>query len=332
MIRETMSDKKKQDRSTSHPKLGRMIYCSGAWVPMSSVSMKVPLWGKVFAVNLEFMAKDNEQEINLLQEEIFEKFDSLMVEQNDAIEQMILKYYKLDTGDDATVLGERFIPTTAYFGRRGECLLEFQDAEMKEEEYGDDVYLGFALFLSPKLSFCDDMDGVVYMSKCWEGEDVARYIKKMGRDPLQELLREDVIHIKTDTVESEEERKEKEERFQLKYGQALLKYEEERLEKEKREQARTDGIDMPDAPLSDTIVGVILIMAGWAFLGGIVWMTVGEKTDWRGWVSTVLAGFVALGWTIGGGAYLHEMWSDYFLSRRDVEAYKRKMMRKEKNA
>ncbi len=178
-----MADKKKRKQHgkiMTHPKLGDMKYdyYDNVWRPILSGVMKVPLWGKIFEVAPEFMAKNAEQGINSFQEVSYERFDSLMVEQNAVMEQMILKYSRVSEEETATM----FIPTNVYFGRRGECLLAFQDTEIEEI---DDDFPGFTMFVSPKkLSLEGSDDAIFRLRECLEEEEASRYIREHGHDPV----------------------------------------------------------------------------------------------------------------------------------------------------
>lgn len=313
-----MSDKKKKNLAgtITHPRLGKMTYFYNAWHPMSSIGEKVPLWGKIFEADLNFMTEGREQEINPLQEEAYEKFERLMVWQNDVIEQMIRNHFRVSAEEAET----RFIPAEVCFGRRGECLLRFQDTEMKEEEYGDDVFLGFTLFLLPRLSLSEDGDAFFYMHRCWEGEKVTGYMLEFGRDPIQDLWEEDDIEINADGV-SEEERKEKENRFRSKYGQALQKYEEERAEREKQWQERYDSIEMPK--LIDSVLG--LLRAAFVFIplwGLLIWVM---RFSMVILVIAIPFAFITVGLLVGFGIDF----SDYVLSGKDPEVYRDKILSEE---
>lgn len=314
-----MSDKKKKKQKgiMTHPKLGEMRWHCGSWQPTSSVKMKTPLWGEIFVVMPEFAAKDYEQGINSLQEESFEKFDSLLVEQNDAIEQKVLNYFKVSVEEAKA----RFIPTTVYFGRRGECLLEFQDAEMKEEEYGDDVFLGFTLLLLPGLSLCEDEDAIFAILR---DEDVINHVPEFEKDLIQYPWEDDNAEISADAV-SEEERQEKEKRFQLKYGQALLKYEEEYAAREKQRQERCDSIEMPK--LVDNIhflmCEAIVLIPLW---GVFIFLINHFKIPWKVFLAfSFILGYITI--VLLGGLFYE--FSDYFLARKDFDAYRDKKVKEQ---
>lgn len=180
-----MSDRKKkqQEKIMIHPQLGEMKYnyYDKAWRPLLSTVMKVPLWGKIFEVVPEFMAEDAEQWINSFQEESYERFDSLIVEQNDLVEQMIRKYSEC-SGVSEEEVPAAITPINIYFGRRGECLLAFQDTGT---DYNDDDFPGFTMFLSPeKLLFDASDDPVFRLRECMEAEEASRYIREHGKDPI----------------------------------------------------------------------------------------------------------------------------------------------------
>lgn len=142
----------------------------------------MPLWGKIFEVAPEFMAKDAEQGINSFQEVSYERFDSLMVEQNAVMEQMILKYSGVSEEETATM----FVPTNVYFGRRGECLLAFQDTEIEEI---DDDFPGFTMFISPKkLSLEESDDAILGYASVWRKRRLSAISGNMGMTPYLRRL------------------------------------------------------------------------------------------------------------------------------------------------
>ncbi|MDE5587566.1 MAG: hypothetical protein K2J60_00280 [Acetatifactor sp.] len=309
--------KKQQEKIMTHPKLGDMKYdyYDDAWHPILSGVMKVPLWGKIFEVAPEFMAKDAEQGINSFQEESYESFDSLMIEQNAVMEQIILKYSGVSEEETATM----FIPTNVYFGRRGECLLAFQDTEIEEI---DDDFPGFTMFVSPKKLSLEGSDNAVFrLRECLEEEEASRYIREHGYDPVcigPQPWNMSALEINTDEPD-EAERDERKKRFQLKYGQELLKYEQEKAEKAKQWQERYDSIEMPrliDIGLVRFAVFMVLLWG--AFIVGISYFK---------WLLILAMPMVFS--TIIFIAFCCYFFSRYFLAKRDFDSYKRKVMEEE---
>lgn len=318
-----MSEKKgkgSQNNVLTHPQMGEMIYDhDGVWRPALSAAVRVPLWGKIFGVVPKFMAKDAEQRINSSQEESYGRFESLMIEHNAVIEEMISKYCRVSEEEAAAM----FVPTEVYFGRRGECLLVFQDTK---NEYNDDDFPGFVMFVSPqKLIFEDSDDAVILnLSKCVEAEDVSRYIQQHGHDPvfIDQPWNQARLEINLEELD-ETEREKRKEQFQMKYGQELLKYGQEKIEKDEDEMTRFGSIEMPNSPICATIVGTLFFSVVWA---GMIILLFAARHYW-----TIIMDLPILGFTIAAISLCHEAWSDYRLAKRDFEAYKLKMWEKRKN-
>ena len=309
--------KKQQEKIMTHPKLGDMKYdyYDDAWHPILSGVMKVPLWGKIFEVVPEFMAKNAEQGINSFQEESYERFDSLIVEQNAMIEQMILKYSGVSEEEAAAAIA----PINIYFGRRGECLLAFLDMVT---EYNDDDFPGFTMFISSKKLLFDASDDPVFrLRECVEAEEASGYIREHGYDPVFIGLQPwnvSALEINTDEPD-EAEREERKKRFQLKYGQELLKYEQEKAEKAKQWQEKYDSIEMPrliDVGLVRFTVFMVLLWG--AFIVGISYFK---------WLLILAMPMVFS--TIIFIAFCCYFFSRYFLAKRDFDSYKRKVMEEE---
>lgn len=318
--RKAMADKKgkkQQEKIMTHPKLGDMKYdyYDDAWHPILSGVMKVPLWGKFFEVVPEFMAKNSEQGINSFQEESYERFNSLMVEQNAVMEQMILKYSGVSEEETATM----FVPTNVYFGRRGECLLAFQDTEIEEI---DDDFPGFTMFISPKKLLLEESDNAVFrLRECLEEEEASRYIRGHGYDPVFIGLQPwNASALEINTEEPDEaEREERKKRFQLKYGQELLKYEQEKAEKAKQWQEKYDSIEMPRLLDIGLVRFAVVVVLMWVLL-------VVGKIYFK-WLLILAIPIVFS--TICFLALCCYHCSRYFLAKRDFDSYKRKVMEEE---
>lgn len=309
-----------QNNVLTHPQMGEMVYdYDGVWRPAFSVVARVPLWGKIFEVVPKFMAKDAEQRINSSQEESYERFESLMIEHNAVIEEMISKYCGVSEEEAAAM----FVPTEVYFGRRGECLLAFQDTK---NEYNDDEFPGFVMFVSPqKLIFEASDDAVIFnLSKCVEAEDVSSYIQQHGHDPvfIDQPWNQARLEINLEEID-ETEREKRKKRFQIKYGQELLKYGQGKAEKDEDEKTRFGSIEMPNSPICATIAGTLFFSVVWAGMLSLVFVA---RQYW-----TFIMDLPLLGLTIGGIGTCHEAWSDYRLAKRDFEAYRLKMWEKRKN-
>lgn len=309
--------KKQGEKIMTHPKLGKMTYDyhDDAWHPILSSVMKVPLWGKIFEVTPEFMAKDAEQGINSFQEESYEKFDSLMVEQNAVMEQMILKYSGVSEEEAAAAIA----PINIYFGRRGECLLAFQDTGT---EYNDDDFPGFTMFISSKKLLFDASDDSVFrLRECVETEEASRYIREHGYDPVLIGLQPwnvSALEINTDEPD-ETEREERKKRFQLKYGQELLKYEQEKAAKAKQWQEKYDSIEMPRLlDIGLMRFGVVVVFMWVLLLVGKIYFK---------WLLLLTLPIVFS--TICFLACCCYHCSSYLSAKRDFDSYKRKVMEEE---
>lgn len=306
--------KKQHEKIMTHPKLGDMKYdyYNNVWCPIFSTVMKVPLWGKIFEVVPEFMAKNSEQGINSFQEESYERFDSLIVEQNAMIEQMIQKYSGVSEEEAAAAIA----PINIYFGRRGECLLAFQDTGT---EYNDDDFPGFTMFItSKKLLFDASDDPVFRLRECVETEEASRYIREHGHDPVfTEIQPWNVSDLEINTDEPDEaEREERKKRFQLKYGQALLKYEQEKAEKAKQWQEKYDSIEMP------RLLDIGLMRFGVVVVFMWVLLLVGKM--YFKWLLLLTLPIVFS--TICFLACCCYHCSSYLSAKRDFDSYKRKVM------
>lgn len=310
-----MSEKKQQEKIMIHPKLGEMKYdhYHNAWCPISSNVTKVPLWGKVFEVAPEFMAKDAEQQINSLQEESYESFSSLIVEQNALIEQMVREYHARGSEEEAAV---SVTPINIYFGRRGECLLAFQDTGA---EYNDDDFPGFTMFLSSKKLLFDPTDQPVFnLKKCMEEEEAFRYIREHGMDPVFGYGSWDLSILEVNIDEPDEtEREERKKQFQLKYGQELLKYEQEKAEKEKQWQERYDSIEMPELLDIGLIRFAVVVIIMW-----VLFFVLKYFVKWLAAILIIPAAFATILFLMLCCSY----YAGYFAARKDFDAYRRKVM------
>lgn len=136
-----------------HPELGELKFNEYVWD--SATQTKVVLWNRAYDVRFSFYVR-NEEEPNANQEDAYQKFKSIVAEQRDTIEKMIMEY---EDEKDIEKAGNRFIPYEVQISHGGECALVFGDAELYKQVYGDteeryfDFETGFAMFLIPRLVY-----------------------------------------------------------------------------------------------------------------------------------------------------------------------------------
>lgn len=136
---------KKAPKVIMHSELGELRYVINGWETVSAV--KLDLWGKSYNVSLNFYADTEEDEPNSDQENAYQKFRGIMVEQRNVIERLLLDYSKEEIMENA---GDRILPRNVEFSRKGECALFFEDTE-DGIAYEDDTNAGIALFLIPRI-------------------------------------------------------------------------------------------------------------------------------------------------------------------------------------
>ncbi len=312
-----MSGNRKQ-KHLIHPVLGNMKYCEGrVWLPQSPlVKLKIPLWGEFYGVKPVFMAKSEDQEINPLQVEAYRKFESLVMEQTDEMEQMILEHYK-------NASAERIVPTAVLFGYRGECLLEIRDGG---------VFLGFSMFLAPKMYLCDTWAANCYMREDSKAVDTVRRI----REKLFGETGTDTDGDKAAEAKGPEYNEEKSKQFWKKYAQALLDYEREQAEKNRQLLEKYDSIQMPRMPLKKTLLGaggIVLctLVLGW--IGHSVVSLDFEVMNPIEQLLVLLAG-IFFWFIISAGCFFNvrDRWSDYLSARRDFDTYRWEQIEQESDA
>lgn len=333
--------RKRKRKHLAHPVLGNLKYYEGwAWLPQSPlVKMKVPLWGKVYGVTPLFTAKNASQKPTPLQEEAYGKFEKLVIEKTDLIEQLILEHYKNALAENV-VPADTIVPTAVLFGRSGECLLEIRDRG---------VFRGFSVFLAPKMFLCETWAATCYLNENPKAADSARQIraKLFGEDGVEaevHRIKQEIRRTKTETgstVEAahstmpESRLPEDENQYWIKYAQALLDYEREQAERNRLLLEQYDSIKMPRLPLGKTLLGAgitAVCTLALIWMGSRVVSLDFEVMNPIEQLLIVLASIFL--WFIFAAGWFFtacDEWSDYLSARRDFDTYRWEKMERENN-
>lgn len=310
---EKAMSKKKKQKHLIHPLLGNLKYCEGwAWLPQSPlVKLKVPVWGKVYGAAPVFMAKSADQGITPQQEEAYRKFESLVMEQTGVMEQMISEHCK-------SAAAERIVPSAVYFGRGGECLLEFRN---------DGVFVGFSIFLAPKVFLCDTWAANCYMKEDPKAADSVCQIR-------EKLFGEGGTEAEVLNTEAED-KEEKVKQFWVKYAQVLLDYEREEAEKNRQLLEQYDSIKMPGKPLKKTLLGAGIIVICTIALGwighSVVFLDYDVMDPIRQLLVLLVSAFFWFIFSAGCFFNVRDQWSDYLSARKDFDTYRWEKIEQESN-
>jgi hypothetical protein len=149
--------KQKQKIVLINSAFGELRYGWGSW--KLCTKPKVELWDTTYEVNCYVVSETEEEGISEKQETAWKKFNHVVVEQKNQIEEMIVKHSGSYTEKKVR---DRYIPRSTYFSKNGECVLFVEDT-YEDCVYDDDPDAGFAIFLVPKLMLYSSELGLDYM-------------------------------------------------------------------------------------------------------------------------------------------------------------------------